>query len=256
MKILTCFKVVPDLDHVLEEDWGSFSYNTDFPYVRKQFSCFDESALEISLRLKKGLGDSGSCTALTIAKELPANFVKTLYAVGFDEVILLTCEQREFSPKFIGEEIAAYVEKAKYDIIITGEQANLGDHGATPFYIANKLKYPIITKVENLFIQDEALLAEMSDEEGNTQLTLSTPIVVSIGNSPITALRTATLMEQMKAGKKALIEKTIDKKASINEDVYFTPSSVKKLCQFIEGETFQTTALALKNLIDLGGENH
>ena len=52
MKILGCFKVVPDLDLVADEDWrtgGGLAVDTS--YVKPVWNCFDEGALEMMLRL-------------------------------------------------------------------------------------------------------------------------------------------------------------------------------------------------------------
>jgi electron transfer flavoprotein alpha/beta subunit len=70
MKIAVCFKAVPDFDQVVEADWDGFSLDADWGYVKRVFGCFDESALETTLRLRtawEDLGEETECTALTAA---------------------------------------------------------------------------------------------------------------------------------------------------------------------------------------------
>ncbi|MDR2046558.1 MAG: hypothetical protein LBP79_01405 [Clostridiales bacterium] len=92
-KIAVCFKVVPDFVQALAEDWENFSENTDLAYVKRVINCFDESALEIALRIKDGGGKIGApvfCIALTAADALKTSFSRTLFAAGFDRVEVLT----------------------------------------------------------------------------------------------------------------------------------------------------------------------
>lgn len=51
MKILGCFKVVPDLDLIVDEDWAvEGQLQIDAGYVKLVWNCFDEGALEMMLR--------------------------------------------------------------------------------------------------------------------------------------------------------------------------------------------------------------
>lgn len=50
MKILGCFKVVPDYDLVAEEDWKpDEQLHIDTGYVKLLWNCYDEGALEMML---------------------------------------------------------------------------------------------------------------------------------------------------------------------------------------------------------------
>ena len=50
MKIGVCFKIVPDYEGLLPEEW-QVPGNLDFTYVKKMYGCFDEPALEMALRI-------------------------------------------------------------------------------------------------------------------------------------------------------------------------------------------------------------
>ena len=51
MKILGCFKVVPDYDLVAEEDWKpDEQLHIDTGYVKLLWNCYDEGALEMMLK--------------------------------------------------------------------------------------------------------------------------------------------------------------------------------------------------------------
>ena len=69
MKILVCFKVVPEPDRILPEDFQPFRRDMDLSYAGLDFSCFDSSALETALELKQQILEQGtevSCSALTL----------------------------------------------------------------------------------------------------------------------------------------------------------------------------------------------
>ncbi|MFR1053026.1 MAG: hypothetical protein ACLSFB_00470 [[Clostridium] scindens] len=50
MKILGCFKIVPDLDFIAQEDWmADGQFQVDTSYAKLLWNCFDEGALEMML---------------------------------------------------------------------------------------------------------------------------------------------------------------------------------------------------------------
>ena len=52
MRILGCFKAVPALDLLREEDWvADDSLRVDTEYVKLEWNCFDEGALEMMRKL-------------------------------------------------------------------------------------------------------------------------------------------------------------------------------------------------------------
>ena len=83
MKILGCFKVVPELDLIVEEDWNiENQLHIDTGYAKLIWNCFDEGALEMMLRLSdlsEGLNVVYKLNALTIGRQKTENFLKTLY---------------------------------------------------------------------------------------------------------------------------------------------------------------------------------
>ena len=84
MKILVCFKVVRDLEQVIEEDWNvEEGASLSIDYTKKIWNCFDEAALETALRIKDALGGECQCSAVTVSDgsmEI-GGFVRGLYGV-------------------------------------------------------------------------------------------------------------------------------------------------------------------------------
>ena len=52
MNLLACFKIVPDMEAIDSTDWEvDDSLSVDLSYVRPIWNCFDESSLEMLLKL-------------------------------------------------------------------------------------------------------------------------------------------------------------------------------------------------------------
>ena len=127
-RIFVSFKMVNDYEQVLPEDWDAFlQEDAALDYVRQIVNCFDESALELALRIKdyySQIGEETELTALTIANDSPS-FFKTLFATGYDRVIRLTPSPGEnFSPLSIADKILSFIreEQAGFDAFLFGQQ--------------------------------------------------------------------------------------------------------------------------------------
>jgi electron transfer flavoprotein beta subunit len=242
-----CFKVLPDFDQVADAEWKDFSLSSDMSYVKKIFNYFDESALEIALRLRDSLKEMGrevECTALTFGDKLETSFSRTLFAVGFDHVRIvesLNAEnaQAEFQPAHTAERLAAHVggaDREKYDIILTGRQAGMADSGVVPLILAERLGFPCVTEVNTVVPRSDGTLSiDHMTDCGREELDVEPPLVLVVGNSPVVAMRTATLREQLAAGKRAATTErdTSETKAL---PLVFKHEVHDKCCRFLDGD--------------------
>jgi len=179
LNIWVCFKVQPDFDHVLEADWESFRPDSDIGYAQHGINCFDESSLELALRLKEDLARRGreiKLGAMTLADLLGSSLRRRLFAAGYDEIVRIDARM-EFSPEETGKRLAAHLAARKPDLVFFGRQAGYADTGLVPYYAAHSLGFPLLTNVENILNAD-------------------TPCAVVTGNSPA-ALRVSPLSRQL-----------------------------------------------------------
>ena len=222
MKILVCFKALPDPDKIIAKDWENFSLETDILYAGSDLNCFDQSALEIGLKIKEQeavRGVEATCTALTVSDKVSSLISCNLYSVGYDEVLYLPLKQSEFQPEKISEILYSYAKDKGFDVVITGSEAGMAETGMVPYLLAEKLKYPIVTGVEETKVSDELIVASCRNDEGLIEKTLSTPIVLNIGNSP-EILRMPTLKKRMAfMGKKATEIENAFEDESINPNL-------------------------------------
>lgn len=207
MKILVCFKTLPDLEQVLPSDWENFSPSSDLSYAKRILNCFDEAALELALRLRDSLlasGESVFCAAVTVGKAPPPLLRKSLFAVGFHKVEVLRTENTEFNPLYVASCLAQHCRAEQYDLILCGKQAGFADTGTVPLFLAQMLHLFLVTDLLEADSDGNNVTVERQTQNGRQSLRAALPLLATAGNSPHSALRAATLQSQLQAGAKTL----------------------------------------------------
>lgn len=211
MKILACLKIVPDLDMIAQEDWiADERLQVDVNYGKLMWNCFEEGALEMMLKLSD-LSESFDVVyemrALTIGEKKSESFLKTLYALGFEETIRIQTEEDiRFYPRFVADTIVDYVQNQQMqDLLVFGTQSTDGSNQKTPMLVAEALGWPCITQVVDMQPVDETQIQIVHQEDGKlvTQV-ITLPCVISVGNAVCAYLRIPTLKDKMRLGKKPI----------------------------------------------------
>jgi len=210
MRILVCFKIVRDLDTVLEADWknvGNGSFEID--YTKKMLNCFDESALETALCVAETLGEGAEAHALTVTDQNVEQFLKNLYAIGYTNVTQIKCgAELGFRPRTVASLIASFAKaKGGFDAIFMGYQSSVGDHSVTPFVTAELLGIPCVNMVTDVEAAGGGLTVSSIVDSGIRKARVLGPAVFAFTNARHTYLRVATLREKM-AAKSREIETT------------------------------------------------
>ncbi len=214
MRLLGCFKAVPALDLLADEDWAPDDrQRIDTEYVKLEWNCFDEGALEMMRRLSElseGLDVVYEMDALTVGKKKTESFLKILYALGFSHAVRIEAEEGEyFPPEAVAGLIASYVEKReedrKYDVVVTGTQSADGSHMKTPYLLAEMLGWPCISQVTGIEPAGEHHLKVTSQAGGGRKVQLlRPPCVLAVGNAPCAYLKVPTLKDKMSLGKRPI----------------------------------------------------
>lgn len=212
MNILVCFKVVPDLDQMTDNDYiidKKMQINTSF--VKRMLNCFDESSLEFGLRLSdeaEGLNLHLVKSALTVADEQAELYLKTLSALKYDHVIRSDVSKDtdiRFCPDMIGNTIAEYIKEYPQDLILMGRQAPEGNNFATPQFVSKALNIPLISNVIDIhLLREGVILAEREFDSGHYEQEIKLPVICTIGNAIISKLRVPSLKDRMTYGKREL----------------------------------------------------
>lgn len=205
MKMLVCFKMTPIWERVLESDWKEFSLQTDLTYAGRQINCFDESALELALRLQSALHEQGqksSCSAVT-AGEVPPVYAQMLLAAGFDNVKALDTGRIEFAPATAAAALAEYATQVDPDLILCGQVAGMADTGLVPPLLAEKLSLPILQEALDIKPCTGGIAVQVQEQDGTWERRGRPPLIVAVGNSPSTlravSLRTRAAFRKYKA---------------------------------------------------------
>lgn len=214
MKLLLPFSIVPDLEALSEQDWASGSnLKIDTTFAPLDWNSFDESALELSLKLSDLSEGFLRCTdlqriAMTIGGEACDPFLKTLAALKFDRLIRVDPGDADlrFCPEAVAQIIASAAQTlVQPDFILMGRQKQVGDNACTPLLTAEMLGWPCIAQVIRMEAAGENKLRVAGAVDGGTVTqTVSAPCVLSIGDAPGTYLRVPTLKDKMKYGKQAI----------------------------------------------------
>ena len=264
MKIVVCFKAITDYGRLSKEDWvWDEHYSIEMSFVRRIFNCFDESALEIALKLSKlsdSVGLPSKLTALTIDDQKGDLFLKHLCAVGYDAVRIqpeLEIDLR-FNPIAVSHLIAAYVKQAGQQLVLLGQQGGDGDNRQTGLLVAERLGWPCIRGVTEIVItESKNHLTITSQSDGHTLVqTVKLPMVSIIGQSVDSPyLRIPTLKQKLAVKKKEIKVLSIgdlDIKGNLTDNndkslIQFLHPHKKPACLFIEGENPREQAQILYN---------
>jgi electron transfer flavoprotein alpha/beta subunit len=203
MNVLVCCKIVPDLDRLSESDWVVQDHGQiDTGFVRTMVNPYDESALELTLRLAGAA--PARLTALTIGGRQADPFLKTLHALGFDPTVRI---ETPGDWRFCADGIAALIAECMaaghpQDLVVMGRQSADGDNGKTPLLLAEALGWPCVTGVLGFEAAGEGRLRVTSRVDAGLLVQVARlPLVLAVGNAAGTALRVPTLKQRMQTSR-------------------------------------------------------
>ena len=210
MRILTCFHITADLEQLSEEEWaaGSKAGRIDTSYIKKTISCFDEGALEMACRLSDSLREAGetcSLAAVTAGSMEADSYLKTLAALGFEQIYRIDTEGR--SPETMTSEWAAGIlsewisRQAPFDLILTGQRSGDGNQGKIPLLLAEASGIPCITHVCDFHpAENGGITVRWERDDGICETRLDSPAVLAVENAVGAYLRVPTLRQRLSAG--------------------------------------------------------
>jgi len=207
MRILVCFKIIYDLEHITPEELLLLQNGTlDLSVFKKIFGSYDEAALETALRLAEDVRQQGQAVTihgLTVG-ECENRFLGNLFPLGFDDLIRIPPDADiTWHPEAVAGSIAAFVkERGGYDAIITGKQTAAGESGLVPRMIACGLGLPCVPEVFSLKYRGGGIRVCSKTDTGQMAMTVTKPAVYAVGEALYSYLRIPTLREKIAAGSK------------------------------------------------------
>jgi electron transfer flavoprotein beta subunit len=211
MNVLVSFKIVPDLDLLSGHDWKVYNSNrVDTRFVKKMINPYDESALELALKLADQAGNAGfsiDLSALTIADSGSDLTLKSLRALGYKKTTRIAEEDDlRFAPEKVAAMITAYArQRGNFDLIFMGRQSGVGDNAKTPLVTAELLGWPCITQVTGVErITARSLQVTAIADEGLVTRAIEPPCLLAVGNAPFSNLRVPTLRAIKEQGERPI----------------------------------------------------
>jgi len=211
MNILACFKTVPEVEMLTEEDWViDKNLQIDTSFLKPTLNSYDESALEIALTLSDA-SDSAQVpvelTALTIDGSGADTILKTLNALPFTRVVRIDSHaDLRFRPRAVASVLTQYVlEHAPQDILLLGRQTIIGENAKTHLLVAEMLGWPCITQAVRIELVDvNHVMVTSQTDDGQLRQRIQTPCVLSIGDAPNTYMRVPTLKDRLRCAKRPI----------------------------------------------------
>ena len=166
MEILVCVKRVPDTS---ENEIEVNSSGTDIERGDLVYSVneWDNYAVEEAIQIRDNVG--GSVTVVSIGDKESEEVIRREMAMGADNGILISDDAFEGSDgKGLATILKAEVEKGKYDLILTGAQAD-GGAAQVGGMLAAMLDMPYASLVNKLEVIDDTKIKVGREIEGGNQ---------------------------------------------------------------------------------------
>ncbi len=261
MEILVCVKRVPDTSEneiEIKKD-GSDIVRDDLVYSVNEW---DNYAVEEAIQIRDKVG--GSVTVVTVGDEESEEVLRREMAMGADKGILLSDKAFKGSDgRGIAKILKAETEKGKYDLILTGAQA---DDGSAQIggMLAAMLNIPYASLVNYIEIIDNKKIKVGREIEGGNQEMneIDLPCLLSIQtgiNEPryvgIRGIRKVASVEipVHGAGDIGIATDSVgEADAKVRRVDYFTPA-LGKGAEMLEGSTEEKIEKLIEMLKSKGG---
>lgn len=178
MEILVCVKRVPDTaeNEIEVKGDGTDIKRDDLVYSVNEW---DNYAVEEAIQIRDKVG--GTVTVVTVGEEESEEVLRREMAMGADNGLRLTDAAFSGSDgRGVASVLKAAVQKGKYDLVLTGAQA---DDGAAQVggMLAAMLDWPYASLVNRIEVADGGLTVGREIEGGNQELNrIELPCVLSI----------------------------------------------------------------------------
>ena len=178
MEILVCVRRVPDTS---ENEIELNAAGNDIEREELVYSVneADNYAVEEALQIRDRVG--GHVTVVTVGGEDDEEVLRRELAMGVNQAVLLSDEDFSGSDgRGIATILKDFAHKSRYDLILTGVQA---DDGAAQVggMLAAMLDYPFASLVNSITVEDGRLKVSREIEGGNREINeIDLPCVLSI----------------------------------------------------------------------------
>nr|WP_202460808.1 electron transfer flavoprotein subunit beta/FixA family protein [Streptomyces sp. SID1328] len=180
MRIVVTVKYVPDAtgDRHFADD-----LTVDRDDVDGLLSELDEYAVEQALQIAESFEGDGDAevTVLTVGPEDAKDALRKALSMGADKAIHVEDDDLH-GTDVMGTSLvlAKAIEKAGYDLVISGMASTDGTMGVVPALVAERLGVPQVTLLSEVSVEDGTVKGRRDGDAASEQLEASLPAVVSV----------------------------------------------------------------------------
>ncbi|MBK7850259.1 MAG: electron transfer flavoprotein subunit beta/FixA family protein [Bacteroidetes bacterium] len=170
MKILVCIANVPDTTAKI----NFTPDNKEFVSAGVTFilNPYDEIALSKAVDLTAG---GGSVTVINIGDASTEPTIRKALAIGATDAVRINAKPRD--GYFVARQIADYVKKNPFDLILCGRESSDTNGSSVPAMIAELLDIPCVLFAKSLTIDGSTATLEQEIEGGKEILSAPLPLV-------------------------------------------------------------------------------
>jgi electron transfer flavoprotein beta subunit len=177
MKIVVCVKYVPDAQ---ADRRFAADHTIDRAGVDGLLSELDEYAIEAALELSQAQGDS-TVTVLTMGPEVATVAIRKALQMGADAGLHVLDDALHGSDALATSLVLAKaLEKAEYDLVLTGMASTDASMGVVPALICERLGIPQVTFAGSLIVADGKITIERDGDTHTEVIEASLPALVSV----------------------------------------------------------------------------
>nr|WSZ12878.1 electron transfer flavoprotein subunit beta/FixA family protein [Streptomyces canus] len=177
LRIVVTVKYVPDAtgDRHFADD-----LTVDRDDVDGLLSELDEYAVEQALQIAEA-ADDAEVTVVTVGPEDAKDALRKALSMGADKAIHVEDDDLHGTDA-LGTSLvlAKAVEKAGYDLVISGMASTDGTMGVVPALLAERLGVPQVTLLSEVSVEDGIVKGRRDGDSATEQLEASLPAVVSV----------------------------------------------------------------------------
>ncbi|MFE2073040.1 electron transfer flavoprotein subunit beta/FixA family protein [Streptomyces misionensis] len=180
MRIVVTVKYVPDAtgDRHFADDW-----TVDRDDVDGLLSELDEYAVEQALQIAEDADDADDAevTVLTVGPEDAKDALRKALSMGADKAIHVEDDDLHGTDA-IGTSLvlAKAIEKAGFDLVVSGMASTDGTMGVVPALVAERLGVPQVTLLSEVSVEDGTVKGRRDGDAASEQLEAALPAVVSV----------------------------------------------------------------------------
>ncbi|MGI5441584.1 electron transfer flavoprotein subunit beta/FixA family protein [Streptomyces shenzhenensis] len=178
LRIVVTVKYVPDAtgDRHFADD-----LTVDRDDVDGLLSELDEYAVEQALQISENSDDDVEVTVLTVGAEDAKDALRKALSMGADRAVHVEDDDLH-GTDVIGTSLvlARAVEKAGFDLVISGMASTDGTGGVVPALLAERLGVPQVTLLSEVSVEGGAVKGRRDGDAASEQLEARLPAVVSV----------------------------------------------------------------------------